>query len=326
MFGFGKPKGPLKRAQIEKMLEDSASFAGADLSGADLSNLEFSQVNLRGARLTNAHGRKVEFSQCDLQGAILEGFKLEDSEFSQCELQQASFYGAQLARIEFTQCDFKGASLAAALRIDACEFCQCEHISGLRPEQLYKQFSDMDDEVKTPLAQERMKAFAALVQGRYKEHKDDNELEVVGQFQGRSYRVGFDLDFDQIEVELRCDNALIELELHHDPEASASGSEPDEWDHDRDRSQRIFLAPGTYIESTVNDAPRVQQVLHALPGFGAHVSAWMQSLGLEELELGERTFSACFKGDLLRTDLSAQIPKILQFLGTLAPQFERGAS
>lgn len=325
MFGFGKPKGPLKRAQVEKMLEESASLAGADLSGLDLSNLEFSQTNLAGARLTNVRGRKVEFSQCELRGAILDGAQLEQCEFSQCELQQVSFYGAQLVAVEFSQCEFQGASIGAALKLERCTFTQCEGISGLKPEQQFEDFSDMETEQQIALASERMKALATLVQGRYKERRDDDELEVVGHFQGRPYRVGVNLDFGSVEAELRCTNTLGTLEIQFDLEAGSTPDDSDEWDHARGRAQRLFIAPGTFIETSVNEAPTVQRLLHALPGLGAHVGAWMQALALQSLSLDTETVGARFQKDLLRVDLTKMIPQLLGFLNTLAPQLERRA-
>jgi hypothetical protein len=321
MFGFGKPKGPLKRSQVERMLENSDSLANADLTGLDLSNLEFSQTNLRGARLTSARGRNVEFSQCDLRGAILDGIALEQSEFSQCELHQTSFLGAQLVAVTFSQCELHGSSIGAALKLERCEFSQCEGISGLKPEQLHQDFSDMDSDRAFALGQERMRALAALVHGKYKDRRGDDALEVVGEFQGRAYRVTLDLDFGHVEAELRCRNSLGQIDIQHDPEASSTPDDVDEWDHDR--AQRIFLARGTYVDTTVSQAASVQQLLQALPGFGAHVGAWMPSLGLESLSLGEDSVSSRFQEDLLRLDLLKQIPQLLGFMASITTHLER---
>lgn len=324
MFGFGKPRGPLKRQQVEKMLENSESLAGADLSGLDLTGLEFSQTDLRGARLVNVKARGVEFCQCDAKQAVFDGAVLEKCEFSQCELQQSSFRGAQLVRVEFSQCEMAGAQLAEA-RVEECEFSQCEGVAGLRPEQQYKDFSDMEDAERWALARQRLGALAAMVQARYKEHPEDDEAEVVGHFQGRPYRVGVDIDFGSVEVELRCDNSVGTVAFCFDPAAKAT-PDADEWDRERGRAQRVFVAHGVYIDTTAAEVAGVHGLLQAMPGLGAHVGGWMPALGLEQLSIDAGLIGVKFKEDLLRQDLAQKIPQLLGFLGSLVPQFERGGS
>ncbi len=314
----------MDRRRVERINDDDGDFDGKDLSRLDLSGIDFSQKSFRRARLVGTRIRG-DVSQCDFQGADLSGADLSGAEFTQCEFQGASLRGARLDGAEFCQCEFEGAALDG-VSTQGTSFSQCEGIRGLSPRQRWSSWDDIDDDdEKQRIAREEMRKLAAAIQGRAKELRDEEEIHVTGHFASRPFRVKLDLTWGSVEVELRVDNRVGVVFVHHDPEKKPEGPRPrDEWDDHDAREERHFLAPGVYLEEQPAELQAMQWILQQSPQVTQFLVGTILASQLQQVFVDATSITCAFRRDLLQMDTTAAVTALVPALGQLAAWLESG--
>lgn len=99
-----------------RTLDNSAYYAGQnlsgqDFSGQDLSKKDFSAVNLQDANFKNANLSGTDFTGADLSGADLSGADLTDSIFAGAKLKGTNFTGARMEGVILRDADIEDAIL-----------------------------------------------------------------------------------------------------------------------------------------------------------------------------------------------------------------------
>lgn len=91
----------MNRVQVEQMVKEGKSLAGANLTGADLTRAVLRRATLHWANLTGA----------DLRGADLTGAYLTRADLRGADLRGADFTAAVLTKVDLTGADLTGATL-----------------------------------------------------------------------------------------------------------------------------------------------------------------------------------------------------------------------
>jgi len=112
----GRPK--LSREDVLRMVEENGGPESLDLSGYDLSQVNLSDLDLRGV-VFGTDWRTPHLSTACLRGALLIGADLEDANFVHADLSGADFFGSNLqnAVLGITNCtdtSFRRANLQGA--------------------------------------------------------------------------------------------------------------------------------------------------------------------------------------------------------------------
>ncbi len=312
------------RNQIERMAEDDMkNFNDLDLSGCDLSGLEFTQKPFKRAILRGANLSGATFTQCEFKKADLRGASLLKTQFDQCEFPEAVFDEAIVEQAAFCQCDFKRATWNGS-KVKKTEFSQCDNLVGLPVEKIYQSLWDMDDDrQKREVCRARLQVLEPVVGGQIKERKDESEIQFVGAFQGRAFRVLLDMDFGQPSVQLVAKNRLGGLRLFRDPGKKTKAAAPDQWDQMDQVPVHFFLSDSVFLEEFSAEMEWTKKRLEMLPepiynGF----MALLEQLKLTSIELADEWIEARFKKDILQLNLAESVPMILAVFGQLAPVLE----
>jgi uncharacterized protein YjbI with pentapeptide repeats len=119
----------LTRADVERLANEKASFAGKtlddlDLSGLDLSGLDFTEALLTKAKLTNANLAQAnlteallfgaDLSGANLNGAILNGAMLDEARLAKASVAQISLIEASLSKLDLVGIDLSGCQAQGA--------------------------------------------------------------------------------------------------------------------------------------------------------------------------------------------------------------------
>ena len=108
------PSGFHTRHALESATKAGADLSGANLSGADLSGAKLSEANLSGAGLSRADLSGADLSGANLSGANLSGADLSGANLYVANLSGANLYGAGLSGAGLSGADLSGANLSGA--------------------------------------------------------------------------------------------------------------------------------------------------------------------------------------------------------------------
>ncbi|PKN26874.1 MAG: hypothetical protein CVU65_04295 [Deltaproteobacteria bacterium HGW-Deltaproteobacteria-22] len=318
----------ISRPQIEALTKNlTKNFNDLDLSGCDLSGLsfdsrEFKRANLRGANLRGASFLDCEFKKGDLREADLSEVKFESCSFPDAILDEAIIKDAV-----FEYCRFKGASWTGA-RVKRCRFESCDDIVGLPLHKIYTSLSDIsDDEQKKAVCREHFAPLDPILHGSVRERDEDYTIAYVGEFGGRPYRIQIDYYDGSPEVQMLVENTLEPFCLYRDPKRKLKQQQRDQWD-DADDSELVhFLSDGVYIEETRAELGKSLQVISLMDAATIKsLLEWMEELKIDTVETTDKWIQADYKKDILFTDLTVGIERLLELFSQIAAVLETGRS
>jgi len=125
-------------------------------------------------------------------------------------------------------------------------------------------FSDLDTEQKIAFCQQRLGSWSSLLGGQVVTKTDDDQVELRTRIGERATRIVVDYDTGWTDVQTKVTNTTGVLVLWWDPDKQPHDSAHDpEWDSGSE--QRLFLAPGLYIEEYPDEAKAMWELVGRLP-------------------------------------------------------------
>lgn len=125
-------------------------------------------------------------------------------------------------------------------------------------------FSDLDTDQKLAFCQQRLGAWSSVLGGQVVTKTDDDQVELRTRIGERPTRVVVDYDTGWTDVQTKITNTTGVLVLWWDPEKQPQDSAHDpEWDSGSE--QRMFLAPGLYIEEYPDEAKAMWELVGRVP-------------------------------------------------------------
>lgn len=137
-------------------------------------------------------------------------------------------------------------------------------------------FSDLETEQKLAFCQQRLGYWGSVLGGQVVTKTDDDEVELRTRLGERAVRVVVDYDTGWTKVQTKLANTTGVLVLWWDADKQPTDAAHDpEWDGGSE--QRLFLAPGLYIEEYPDEAkamweligrtpqPLMQEIVQAMP-------------------------------------------------------------
>jgi hypothetical protein len=327
--------GKLDRDRVYAMAQEGEEFNGLDLTGLDLRGIAFVQREFNGARMPGVRLGAAEITQCEFNQADLSGADMRGATFTQCEFNSANLQGALLDGATFTQCEFGGANMTGAFTTGV-NFSQCEGLgvaaaaAGLPASTGAAKFWDIDeDDQKWAVAVEHAGKLAQAAQGKVKERKEDDEIHVTGQYEGRPFRVKIDASDGEFELQLKFQNRLGVVVVTHDADkkgGAGGGGDRDEWDDADGREETFFLAPGVFLEEMPAELEPMKALLAQNPAVAQHIAAYMPAQQARYLRIDSEVIELSFDGDVLQRDIVQGIGTALATASWLAAAFEGGSS
>ncbi len=138
------------------------------------------------------------------------------------------------------------------------------------------EFSDLDSEQRLAFCQQRLGSWSGVLGGQVVTNSDDDQVELRTRVGERATRVVVDYDTGWTDIQTKVANTTGVLVLWWDPDKQPNNNAHDpEWDSGSE--QRMFLAPGLYIEEYPDEAkamwelvgrlpqPLVQEIIQAMP-------------------------------------------------------------
>jgi len=124
-----------------------------------------------------------------------------------------------------------------------------------------------NDEVRIRVATQCAQTIAPVLGGSVRQQESD--LQVHGQFQGRSARFEISVRFGSVIVEVRLasrvDVPSLSIEYDKEGRPAREPDAPDEWDQ-RDRTeQKVFFTPHVRIEGTPDELADKKRLLDCIP-------------------------------------------------------------
>lgn len=138
-------------------------------------------------------------------------------------------------------------------------------------------------------------------------------------------RVVVDLDFEDLEVEVRVEDLGGSFHLYFDPEVSVE-QHPDTGDPWDDFDRHVFFAKSVYVHGAESTARREAAMLKALgPSLLDELVRTMEELGIDILGLEDQLLSAAL-GDLedLPPDADTRAIRVARLLARVARELPRG--
>ncbi len=137
------------------------------------------------------------------------------------------------------------------------------------------EYSDLEEEQRIAFCQQRLGAWSGVMGGQVVTDVEDDRVELRTRVGDRATRIRVDFDTGWTDVETKLANTTGVLVLSWDADKQPTNAPDPEWDDGSE--QRMFLAPGLYIEEYPEEAkamwelvgrmpqPLVQEIIQAMP-------------------------------------------------------------
>jgi hypothetical protein len=185
-------------------------------------------------------------------------------------------------------------------------------------------FSDLETEQKIALCQQRLGAWAGLLGGQVVTKTDDDQVELRTRLGERATRVVVDYDTGWTDVQTKLANTTGVLVLWWDPEKQPNdGAHDPEWDGGSE--QRMFLAPGLYIEEYPDEAKAMWELIGRVPQPLMHEIVQAMPTRISYLKIDADVIEMRFEPRFDQLPEPSQLQWVFQLADRIARQFEGGS-
>lgn len=184
-------------------------------------------------------------------------------------------------------------------------------------------FSDLESDQRIAFCQQRLGGWSSVLGGQVVTKTDDDQVELRTRIGDRPTRVIVDYDTGWTDVEAKIANTTGVLVLWWDPDKQPENNAHDpEWDGGSE--QRMFLAPGLYIEEYPDEAKAMWELVGRLPQQMVHEIVQAMPTRISHMRIDADKLSMRFEPRLDQISDPAAMQWVFGLTDRIARVFEGG--
>jgi hypothetical protein len=186
------------------------------------------------------------------------------------------------------------------------------------------EFSDLETDQKIAFCQQRLGTWSSLLGGQVVTKTDDDQVELRTRIGERATRVVVDYDTGWTDVQTKVANTTGVLVLWWDPDKQPTdGAHDPEWDSGSE--QRLFLAPGLYIEEYPDEAKAMWELVGRVPQPLMHEIVQAMPTRISQLKVDADVIMMRFQPNFDQLPDPAHLQWVFALADRIARHFEGGS-